>query len=91
MGVTKVKLTVKNPFKQTKEISGDFLVDTGAHYTVLPKEMVEKLGIKKSFDQEFVLADGKIIKRSVGSALIKFEEKEGAIMVVLGKKAIIPF
>lgn len=85
MGITTVTLTVKNPLHPTKEVKGEFLVDSGAHYTVLPFRMVKHLGLKPSFTQKFSLADGKIIKRSIGSALVKFEDKEGAVMVVLGQ------
>ena len=64
MGITTVKLTIKNPFKLSKKITENFLVDTGAHYTVLPLSMVKKLGLRPSFKQEFSLADGKIISRN---------------------------
>lgn len=48
--------------------------------------MVKKLGLKSSYNQEFVLADGRIIRRSIGSAIVNFEGKELAVPVVLGKK-----
>lgn len=86
MGITNVKLTVKNPLKPEKGITQQFLVDTGAHYTVIPQLMVKKLGLKPSHIQEFSLADGKIIKRSIGGALIKFDRKELPVPVVLGEK-----
>lgn len=86
MGITKVKLTIKNPIKPGKKVVGNFLVDSGAHYTVLPKKMVEKLELKPSFVQEFSLADGRIITRPIGSALVTLEGKELAVPVVLGEK-----
>lgn len=85
MGVTTAKLTVRNPFNPKLSQTADFMVDSGAHYTVLPYALVKKLNLKPSFEQEFALADGKIIARSVGSALIKFEERELAVPVVLGQ------
>lgn len=86
MGITKVRLTIKNPFDLDKSETGDFLVDSGAHYTVLPASIVKKLGIKKSYDQEFVLADGSVIKRSIGGAVVDFEKRELPVTVVLGEK-----
>lgn len=86
MGVITVKLTIKNPLNGGEAIEEEFLVDSGAHYTVVPKDLVQKLGIKKSYTQEFALADGKIIKRDIGSAFVKFEGKELAVPVVLGRK-----
>lgn len=86
MGVTTVHLTVKNPSGQRKKAEAEFLVDTGAHYTLLPLSIVKKLGLKPSFKQQFSLADGKIIGRNIGSAIIIFEGKELAMPVVLGEK-----
>lgn len=86
MGVTTVKLTIKNPFNFSKKSEGQFMVDSGAHYTVVPYEMVKKLDLKPNYTQEFSLADGRIIKRKIGNAVIKYKDKEGAMMVVLGEK-----
>lgn len=86
MGMTLVKLTIKNLYHPLKQAKGEFLVDSGAHYTVIPYAMVKQLGLKPSYEQEFSLADAKIIKRKIGNAIIKFKNQEGALMVVLGEK-----
>ena len=85
MGMTNVKLTIKNPFKSGRKVSENFWVDSGAVYTVLPGSIVKKLGLKPSFEQEFSLADGTVVKRSIGSATIDFEGRELAVPVVLGE------
>lgn len=85
MGATTVNLIIKNPFKPKVFGEAEFMVDSGAHYTVLPCSMVKKLGLKPSYEQRFALADGKVIQRSVGSALVKFEKRELAVPVVLGE------
>jgi len=86
MGITTVSLTIKNPRNPNKKVTNEFLVDTGAHYTVLPESIVKKLGLKSSWIQEFSLADGKVIKRPIGGAIIRFENKELPAPVVLGEK-----
>lgn len=86
MGLTKVILKVKNPSNPKKVIEEEFLVDSGAAYTVLPYKYVEKLGLKPSFEQSFLLADGRTVKRSIGSALIEFQGREIGSPVVLGKE-----
>lgn len=86
MGITTIKLTIKNPSNLNKKFEQEFLVDTGAHYTVLPKAAVKQLGLKPSHIQEFSLADGKIIKRPIGGAVIRFQNKELPVAVVLGQK-----
>ena len=86
MGITKVKLTIKNPLDPKKVLKEDFLVDSGAHYTVLPQAMVKKLGLKPSYEQDFSLADGRTIRRPIGGAVINFEGRELPVPVVLGEK-----
>lgn len=86
MGVTKIKLVIKNTARPSRKAEGDFLVDSGAHYTVVPAKLVRKIGLKKAHEQEFVLADGRIVKRAIGSALIQFQNRELAVPVVLGEE-----
>ncbi|MEK7188668.1 MAG: retroviral-like aspartic protease family protein, partial [Patescibacteria group bacterium] len=84
--MTQVRLIIKNPRDPKRQEVGEFLVDSGAHYTVLPLEMVRKLKLKPSYEQDFSLADGKIISRSIGGAVIRFEDRELPVPVVLGEK-----
>jgi clan AA aspartic protease len=86
MGTTTVKLKVKNPADPKLMIEEEFLVDSGASFTVLPKKFVRKLRLKPKHEQEFSLADGQIIRRKIGAALVNFRGKETASPVVLGEK-----
>lgn len=85
MGLTKVILEIINLEDKSKTIKGEFLVDSGAFYTVLPKRLVEKLKLKPEFKQDFSLADGTTITREIGSAYIVFEGRKIASPVILGK------
>lgn len=86
MGMTTVKLTIKNPGNPTKKAEADFLVDSGAHYTVVPSSLVRRLGLKPAYSQEFSLADGRVIKRPIGAALVRLDGRELPVAVVLGQK-----
>jgi aspartyl protease family protein len=86
MGMTKVGLQVKNPRDPRKKFEGEFLVDSGATFTVVPAAVLRKLGIKPQGEERFVLADGKIIKRQVGNALYEYEGTERAAPVMFGEK-----
>ena len=90
MGLTKVTLEITNPDDKSKTIKGEFLVDSGAFYTVLPKRMVEKLGLKPDYKQQFSLADGTSITRQVGNAYVIFEGRKSASPVILGKEGDSP-
>jgi len=80
--MTQVKLIIKNPGKPSKTFEGIFLVDSGAIYTVVPENNLKELGIKPNREEEFVLADGKIIKRIVGNALYEYQGIESAAPVL---------
>ena len=83
MGMTDVELTIKHPTDPKKSITQDFLVDSGATYTVLPASTVTTLGLKPNFYREFVLADGKKVKRPIGSATVRYGREEISSPVVL--------
>ncbi|MEK7534527.1 MAG: clan AA aspartic protease [Patescibacteria group bacterium] len=85
MGLTKVTLEITNPEDKSQRLKEEFLVDSGAFYTVLPKRIVDKLNIKPSYQQEFGLADGTKISRDIGSAYVSFEGRRVASPVILGK------
>ena len=85
MGLTNIA-TIIADLTGKKKVSGNFLVDTGAAYTVVPKEMVGKLNLKPDRIQEFSLADGTIVSRKLGSAVIEIDGKKAASTVVLGEK-----
>ncbi len=86
MGLTTVKLKISNIYSPEKSIEDDFLVDSGASITVIPAEMVRKLKLKPIYEKEFLLADGKVVKRKIGNALIRFKDIEIPTQVVLGGK-----
>ena len=86
MGITRVQLTIKNPSEPTKIFEGNFLVDSGASYTVVPKQILYELGIKPQREETISLADGTFIKRKVGNALYEYNGIESAAPVLFGEK-----
>ncbi len=86
MGMTQVALRIKNPQKPSKMFEGEFLVDSGAAYTVVPKIVLTKLGIKPQREETFSLADGRLIKRKVGNAIYEYEGIEAAAPILFGEK-----
>lgn len=86
MGMTTVILRIKNPKDESKFIEEEFLVDSGAAFTVVPKSLLEKIGIKGQREQKFTLADGRIIKRKIGEAIFEMNGNRAPGPVVIGKK-----
>ena len=86
MGMTSVKMKVMSSSDPKRSYQGEFLVDSGAHFTVLPKAVWEGLGLRSEGEQEFGLAEGKVITRKIGNALVEFRGETRATPVVLGNK-----
>ncbi|MBI2404761.1 aspartyl protease family protein [Candidatus Gottesmanbacteria bacterium] len=86
MGMTDVRLKIKNPQNPLKVYEGKFLVDSGATYTVVPSSVLKDLGIRPQRVESFVLADGSTINRKVGNAFFEFQGRESAAPVLFGEK-----
>lgn len=88
MAITFVKVKVANMANPRRSRRYEFLVDSGAVYTVLPESELRKLGIKATSEEEFTLANGETFKKAVGNALFEFEGKLRAAPVIFGDKGI---
>lgn len=86
MGLTFIKAIVKNPQHPQKLIEEEFLVDSGATYSVVPHEKLEKIGVKPLSVMSFTLADGTKTTRHVGEATFEFEGIKRTSPVIFGKK-----
>ena len=85
MGLTYAKLKVKQNYRKKDFIEIDFLVDSGAVYSLIPAKELKKIGIKPHRKVEFTLADGTKITRNIGDAYFEYEGKGGAAQVILGE------
>ena len=88
MAVTFVKVKVANMAHPKRSRRYEFLVDSGAVYSVLPENELKKLGIKPTSFEEFTLANGETFKKAVGNALFEFNGKVRAAPVIFGDKGI---
>ncbi len=82
MGIIYVKGTVSNG---GPSVAVDFLVDSGATYTLIPKLVWEKINLNPKRKLEFILADGTKIKRCVSECHIEILGYEGHTPVILGE------
>ena len=86
MGLTFLSVEVGN-VAQTEEMRPlEFLIDSGAVYSVVPTPVLRKLRIRRQKRETFRLADGKTIVRWKGGALFKFREYVGFADVIFGEK-----
>ncbi len=86
MGLTILEIEVGNPANPKVTETIKFLVDSGAVYSVVPKQVLKRLGIKPLGTQAFRLADGSKIARQKGGALFKRGKRIGVADVIFGEK-----
>jgi predicted aspartyl protease len=84
MGITYLKVKVANPEHPQKKEICKFLVDSWAVYSVIPAPILKRLGIKATSSEEFILANGEIVKKDVGNAYFEYNRKMRAAPVIFG-------
>lgn len=82
MGITYVQGTVS---RNGQQATLEFLVDSGATYTLLPQEVCRKLDLKPKRRQKFSLADGTTVERAISECHIQLAEGEGHTPVIMGE------
>jgi clan AA aspartic protease len=85
MGLTRQRLTVKETHRSRKKAEVDFLIDSGAVYSLAPTTVLKRLGIRPHRTVEFTLADGRVISRKVGDAYFEHRGAGGAAPVIFGE------
>ena len=86
MGLAVLEIEVGYPANPEVTEKVDFLVDSGAIYSVVPTPTLEKLGIEPLPEEEFRLANGTKVVRKKGGALFKYGDRVGVADVIFGEK-----
>jgi clan AA aspartic protease len=86
MGLTVLEIEIGNPATPETTERIEFLVDSGAIYSVVPSEVLNRLGIRPLVAQEFRLADGTKITRKKGGAFFKYGDRIGVADVIFGEE-----
>lgn len=83
MGLTYVEGLLTGP--TGKQASVNFLVDSGATYTLVPAEDVQALGLQPKRSVTFSLADGTTIERRISECHLSLPQGERHTPVILGE------
>jgi clan AA aspartic protease len=71
MGTFRIDIEIENPARPGERLMvASALVDTGAELTWVPATVLETLGVRRLKTWRFRQADGTILERYVGSALV---------------------
>ncbi len=83
MGLTHVQVTVRNPADPARSWEGTFLVDTGAIDSLVPRDRLKQIGLRRRGHRTYELADGRETVMDIAVAELEFMgEVVGATIVV---------
>lgn len=83
MGITYVEATLSGANGQQAVV--EFLIDSGAGYTLVPHGVWQELGLERRRREAFRLADGTVIEREMGECRISLLDQETHTPVILGQ------
>ena len=87
MGLLYVGCRVLDPVTSKSTVVHRLMVDTGAEATWIDAAVLESIGIeRRKKDLQFQLANGQIVTRSVGYAILKVDQAETVDEVVFAEK-----
>jgi aspartyl protease family protein len=91
MGITFTKARISNQRQPRRRAIGlEFLIDTGAIFSVVPDSIVRRLALTKLDREEFTLADGTRRAYDVGEAFFELGGRRGTSKVVFGPPNVTP-
>jgi clan AA aspartic protease len=76
------------PMDQSRFEQIEALVDTGATYTVVPRDVLERLGITPQFRRRFRLADGRVVELNMAVVAIRLEGQTLPTICVFGEEGM---
>lgn len=85
MGFTRVKVRVHNPTDLALSDEVEFLVDTGAIFSSIPRPMLEKLGLRAVTRRKLRVYGGSVVERGVGGVVIDYNDSRAVVPVIFGE------
>jgi predicted aspartyl protease len=79
MGMFKIKVKVSNSKDSSLFFEEEFWVDTGALYSFIPQEYLERIGVEPATKRNLILADGRQDTRLLGFCDFQINGFEGRI------------
>jgi predicted aspartyl protease len=85
MGLTVLSVDVANFARPDDARPVEFLIDSGAIYSVVPAAILDELGVQPVKTRDFRRADGSKISRRKGVALFRYQDLVGGADVIFGE------
>jgi clan AA aspartic protease len=90
LGFTYVKVKMVNPTSPERSETVELIVDTGAVYTIVPKDILETLKIDRRGSRVFQTVNKQKIKRDIGVAVVEYLDAVAGTNVIFGEEDDIP-
>ena len=71
-------------------VTVDALVDTGATYLVVGREVLHSLGVQPAERRRFAVADGREITYDVGDVSLRLDGRDHPVLAVFGEEGTRP-
>ncbi|MEM3430476.1 MAG: aspartyl protease family protein [Candidatus Bathyarchaeia archaeon] len=81
MGHVRVRGFIGRKRSRMEEV--EFLVDTGAFYTVLTPSLAKRLGLEAQEVSELTLADKRVVQAGVTVAYMRLLDREGVLPIAI--------
>jgi predicted aspartyl protease len=88
VGFVRVKAKVWNVEKPERAREVLLLADTGAIYTVLPRSLLEEMGVKSVGKRKFKLANNQVVERDAGIVGIEVQGVRAHTIAVFGDEGV---
>jgi predicted aspartyl protease len=85
MGIFRTSIRFGSLTGGAPHIAIEVMVDTGSEYNWVPSAVLEALGIARVRRDRFETADGRVLERDVGFAMIYAGDRSAAAAVVFGE------
>ncbi|MFN2572412.1 MAG: aspartyl protease family protein [Gemmatimonadales bacterium] len=89
MGTFRVSIQLASVRRERFEVM-EALVDTGASYSWIPRDVLERLGARPDEDRVFVLADGREVRYPIAWVRVKIGERIQPTLAVFGDSGTEP-
>ena len=84
MGFVRVRLGIYNPSAPERVVELEGIVDTGAIYSVIPRSVLEELGVRPIERRRF-RAFGGYVERDIGEVGVELMGRKRTITVIFGE------
>lgn len=90
MGFTYARIRLVNAEKPSLSDVVELMVDTGAVYTIVQKDVLGKLQIRRRGSRVFQTVNKQKIERDIGVAVVEYMDKVGGTIVIFGEEMDTP-